>query len=86
MLGAHQAQFAALPRDRQCVVADKVLAAKEQLKATLKAHILARPDPAAPVTPEDIHQAVQSMARAPVAHDSGNESDDGSVGSAQEGY
>ena len=54
------------------------------MKGALKAHLLARPDPAAPVTPEDVHAAVRSMAAA--QPDEGALSDEESVRSEQEGY
>ena len=73
-----------LPADQQCAVADRVVDAKERLKGALKAHLLARPDPAAPVTPEDVHAAVRSMAAA--RPDEGSLSDEESVRSEQEGY
>lgn len=84
VVGDHSQRLQGLPADQQCAVADRVVAAKERLKGALKAHLLARPDPAAPVTPEDVHAAVRSMAAAPP--DEGSLSDEESVRSEQEGY
>ena len=84
VIGDHSARIQSLPADQQCAVADRVVDAKERLKGALKAHLLARPDPAAPVTPEDVHAAVRSMAAA--RPDDGALSDEESVRSEQEGY
>ena len=84
VIGDHSARIQSLPADQQCAVADRVVDAKERLKGALKAHLLARPDPAAPVTPEDVHAAVRSMAAA--RPDEGSLSDEESVRSEQEGY
>ena len=84
VIGDHSARIRSLPADQQCAVADRVVDAKERLKGALKAHLLARPDPAAPVTPEDVHAAVRSMAAA--RPDEGSLSDEESVRSEQEGY
>ena len=85
VVGDHSQRLRGLPADQQCAVADRVVAAKERLKGALKAHLLARPDPAAPVTPEDVHAAVRSMAAAPPS-DEGSLSDEESVRSEQGGY
>ncbi|KAK7241527.1 hypothetical protein SO694_00058284 [Aureococcus anophagefferens] len=51
----------ALPRDAQCAVADKIAQAKAHMTAGLRAHLDARADPAAPITPADIQTVLRSL-------------------------
>ncbi|KAJ1455183.1 hypothetical protein M885DRAFT_520446 [Pelagophyceae sp. CCMP2097] len=62
-----QARFDALPRDRQCAVADVVLKAKERLKAALTLHIQNKSseDGFKVITKDDIAAVMQSLQASP---------------------
>ena len=45
----------------QCAVADKIAQAKAHMTAGLRAHLDARADPAAPITPADIQTVLRSL-------------------------
>lgn len=62
--GQLKTKFDALPRDRQCAIADLVVNAKNKLKAALAAHVATKSTDEAgerTVTPEDIATVVDSL-------------------------
>ena len=61
--GSLKTKFDALPRDKQCTVADLVLAAKDKLKRALSEHVADRltRDKDATVTPDDINLVLHNL-------------------------
>lgn len=57
--GSLKTKFEALPRDRQCAVADLVVTAKAKLKSALAAHVAAKDQ--ALVTPDDVKQVIDAL-------------------------